>query len=117
MFSIAFQFMTFQRVEGHIWAPMRENLVLEVCEQQRHRPASASSLISAFVIRLLERIISKLATREISIFLIVAVAEETGLNLALAEIPKTGFLATRPILCCCLFFLQINDNRIAFKYR
>ena len=40
---------------------MGENLSAEVCEQQ--------SLISAFVIRFLESIISKLATSEISIFL------------------------------------------------
>ena len=33
---------------------------------------------------------------EISIFLIVSVAEETGLNLALTETLKTGFLAARP---------------------
>ena len=27
----------------HIWALTRENLSLEVCEQQRHRPACASA--------------------------------------------------------------------------
>ena len=37
----------------------------------------------------------KLAACEISIFYLVFVAEETGLKLALTEIPKTGFLATR----------------------
>ena len=29
-------------------------------------------------------------------FLLVSVAEETGLKLALAETPMTGFLTTRP---------------------
>ena len=58
---------------------------------------SLRSLISAFVIRFLESIICKLATGEISIFLLVSVAEETGLKLALAETLKTGFLAMRPI--------------------
>ena len=43
--------------------------------------------------------IYKLATGEIPIFKIVSVAEETGLKLALAETPKTGFLATVPIIC------------------
>ena len=48
-------------------------------------------------IRFLESIICKLATGEISIFYLVSVAKETGLNIALPETPKTGFLATRPI--------------------
>ena len=63
------------------------------------QPAHPRSLISAFVIRFLVSIISRLATSEISIFKLVSVAEETGLKLALSETPKTGFLATRPILC------------------
>ena len=33
-----------------------------------------------------------------SIFQLVSVAEETGLKLALLETPKTGFVATRPII-------------------
>ena len=61
------------------------------------QPAHARSLISAFVIRFLESVISRLATNEISHFYIVCVAEETGLKIALTETPKTGFLATRPI--------------------
>ena len=48
------------------------------------QPAYLRSLISAFVIPLLESIISKLATREISIFLLVSVAKETGLRLVLS---------------------------------
>ena len=56
------------------------------------------SLISAFVIRLLESIISKPATSEISIFYLVSVAEETGLSLAFSETQKTGFVASRPVL-------------------
>ena len=61
------------------------------------QPAHAGSLISTFVIRLMESIICKLATGEISIFQLVSVAAETGLKLALTETPKTGFLTTRPI--------------------
>ena len=62
------------------------------------QPAHTRSLISAFAIRLLESIISKLATSEFSIFYIVSVAEQAGLNLTLPETPKTGFVATRPII-------------------
>ena len=45
------------------------------------QPAHPRSLISAFVFRSLESIISKLS-----------VAKETGLSLALSKTPKTGFL-------------------------
>ena len=40
--------------------------------------AHPHSLISTFVIQLLERIISRIAKSEISIFQLVSVAEETG---------------------------------------
>ena len=55
------------------------------------QPAYTSRLISAFVIRLLESIISKLASSEISIFYLVSVAEETGLSLAFSENPEDRF--------------------------
>ena len=61
------------------------------------QPVHPCSLISTFIICLLERIVSKLASSKFSIFLLVSVAEETGLPLALSETPKTGFLATKPI--------------------
>ena len=60
-------------------------------------PAHPHSLISTFVIGLLESFISRHALSVISIFYLVSVAEETVLSLALSETPKTGFLATRPI--------------------
>ena len=55
------------------------------------QPAHPRRLISAFFIRFLESIISKLATSEISILLLVHVAEGTGLSLTLSETLKTGF--------------------------
>ena len=58
------------------------------------QPAHPRSLISAFVIRFSESIVCELATGEISIFLPVSVAEETGLKLAFSETPKTGFVTT-----------------------
>ena len=60
------------------------------------QPAHMPSLISTFVVRLLESIISKLATGEISLLLLVSVAEETGLSLDLSKTLKTGFVALRP---------------------
>ena len=60
------------------------------------QPAHPRSLISAYVIRFLERIICTFATGEILIFKLVSEAKETGLKLTLSETPKTGFLAKRP---------------------
>ena len=57
------------------------------------QPAHPCSLISAFVIRLLESI-SRLAMSEISSF---SVAGQAGLNLTLSETLKTGFLASWPM--------------------
>ena len=61
------------------------------------QPARPRSLISAFVVRVFETIIPRLASIAISILWLVSVAEEAGLNLILSETPNTDFLATRPI--------------------
>ena len=53
-------------------------------------------LISTFVICLLKRQISKLASRKISVFLLVSVAEQVGLSLAHSETLKT--LTVKPVL-------------------
>ena len=54
------------------------------------QPAHPLSLISAFVIRILESIISRLATFEISMFYLVSITEQAGFNLILSETPKAG---------------------------
>ena len=54
------------------------------------QPAHPRSLISAFVIQFLESIISKLTTSENLIFLLVSVAEETGLNITVSN-PEDRF--------------------------
>ena len=61
------------------------------------QPGHPHSLISTFVTRFLKSNISKLATSKFSIFYLVSVAEQVGLNLALWDTPKTGFLAARLI--------------------
>ena len=53
--------------------------------------------LTYFVIRVFKTIIPRLASIAISIFWLVFVAEEAGLNLILSENQKTGFLAARPI--------------------
>ena len=77
---------------------MRENLSSGFANiKGADQPAHSRRLISAFVIRILKSIISKLASSKISIFYLVSVAEETGLSLPLSETMKTGFLASGPI--------------------
>ena len=49
------------------------------------------SLISTFIIRFLESIICKLATDENSIFQLVSVAEQAGLNLTFFGNPEDRF--------------------------
>ena len=81
------------------YGPRREKTCLPgfVNNKGTDQPVHPRSLISTFVIRLLDNIISKLATSEIPIFYLVPVAEETGLSLALLETLKAGFVALRPI--------------------
>ena len=66
------------------------------------QPTHPRSLISAFVIRLLESIITRLATSKNSIFYLVSVVKKTDFCLALSETPKIGFVTTSPLLCCSL---------------
>ena len=61
------------------------------------QPAHLRSLISAFVIRLLESIISELATNKMSIFSLASVAEQDGLGLIWLETPNTDFALIRMI--------------------
>ena len=60
------------------------------------KPPHTHSLISPFVIRLLKSMIPRLATSKISIFYLVSVAEQAGLNISLSETPKTGFSRRGP---------------------
>ena len=94
-----------------IFGPRREKTCLRWFANNKgaDQPAHPRSLISAFVIHLLESIISTLATNKLSFFYLVSVAEQGGLSLAFSETPKTGFLATRPIL----FLTTLVKNKIA----
>ena len=76
-----------------MWASTGENLYSVFANNKgADQPAHLRSLISAFVIHLLGRIISELAESEISIF---SVAEQGGITWL--ETPKTDFHATRPM--------------------
>ena len=60
------------------------------------QPAHLHSLFSGIVIHLLESTISKLATGEISIFLLVSVAVQDGLNLTVGN-PKDRFCSNEAV--------------------
>ena len=71
---------------------MQENLSSGFAKNKAaDQPAHLCKLISTFLIHFLERIISKLATGEISIFLLVSVAEETGSSIAFFGNPEDRF--------------------------
>ena len=80
-----------------VYGPPREKTCLQGLRTTKVQ-TSLRSLISSFLICLLEHIISKLATSKFLTFLLVSVAEETGLSHALSETPKTGFVTSQPIL-------------------
>ena len=74
------------------------------------------SLISAFVFRLLESIISRLATSEFSNFQLVSIAEQAGLSLALSETPKIGFVARSPYRHLYILMLKKEGHPELFVY-
>ena len=80
-----------------MWISTLENSTLLHAENKgTDQPAHMRSLISAFVIHILESIKSKLDMSEISIFQLVS--EQVGFGMAWSKTPKTGFLTMR-----CMF--------------
>ena len=67
-----------------------------------------SSLISAFIIPLLESIICILAARDISNFYLVSVAEQASLNLNLSETSDMFSHATARIMLCMLYIYRAS---------
>ena len=61
------------------------------------QPGHLRSLISAFVIRCLDRIIPLLDIAEISRPYLVSLAEQAGLSITWSQTPKTSFPVTRII--------------------
>ena len=82
---------------NHNWASRREKLSSRFANNKGvDQPAHPHRLISAFAIRFLESVISRLATSEILIICLVSVSVGTCLSLALSEAPKTDFVTSRP---------------------
>ena len=64
------------------------------------QPADPRSLISVFVNRCLDSIISVVSICKISSLLLISVAEQASLSLTWSEIPKIGFLVMWMIIIC-----------------
>ena len=92
---------TLSKVISVIYGPQCQKTCLQqfVNNNGADQPAHSRSLISTFVVRLMESNMSKHAASKFS----TAVAEETRLSFALSETLKTGFVVTRPI--CVLMIL------------
>ena len=76
------------------------------------QPAHPRSLISAFVIRLLESIISRLATFEISIFKLASVTEQTVL-ISLCRKPRRQVYIAQieSVQCFCSAQIESDTTR------
>ena len=59
---------------------------------------------------------SKLAPIKISLFNLVSVAEQAGLNLTLSETPKAGFVEMRPIYYLLIIAADHFGRRNYQKY-
>ena len=68
--------------------------------------AHPRSLISAFAIHKLNRIVLKLAPSEISLFYLVSLVEKAGFGMILSETLKTGSVASM------LIYIHVNTDPI-----
>ena len=78
------------------WASSWENLFMPYANNKgADQPSHPRSLISNFVFRCLDSIISLVSTSEISSLYLAFVAAQAGSSLTWSKTPKTGFLVTR----------------------
>ena len=92
------------------WATSRENLFLPYANNKgADQLAHPRSLISTFVVRCRDSIISLVSISKISNLKLASVAVQAGLNFTWSETPKTGFLVTR------LKYIQSNTRLMQTK--
>ena len=78
------------------------------------QPVHPCSLISAFVVRCLDSIISLVSISEISSLYLASVAEQAGLSLPWSQTSRTGLLATRLNYGQILIMVTVqHDHRVA----
>ena len=83
------------------------------------QPAHLHSLISAFVVRCLDSIISLVSISKISSLYLASVAAQAGLCLTWSQTPKTGFLMTRfkllmilPVRALLMFCSIVQEHAV-----
>ena len=74
------------------------------------QPAHPSSLISTFVVRCLDSIISLVSISKIASFCLASVAAQAGLSLTWSKTPKTSFLVTRLFVILAIENSQFNTE-------
>ena len=78
------------------WATSWENLFLPYANNKgADQPAHPRSLISTFIVRCLDSIISLVSISEISNLYVASVSAKAGMGITWSKTPKTGFLVTR----------------------
>ena len=77
--------------------------VYSICEQQKR------SLISTFVVRCLDSIISAVSISEISSLYLASMAAQAGLSFTWSKTLKTGFLLTR-LKCTCICIMLLDSS-------
>ena len=83
-------------------------------DKSADQPAPFVCLISAFIIGILESIVSRLAQSQILIFYL---AMETGLSLILSETPKTGLVSSRTNVMCEYSYHSLFLSSLSVIYR
>ena len=95
-FSLALRCRMIAAAPLFVYEPHHEKTCL--CNMRTKKgadqPAHSRSLISAFIVRYLDSIISILAKSKISRLQITSEVEQAGLSHTWSETPKTGFLVT-----------------------
>ena len=87
-----------------------------ICEQQRRRsPAHPRSLISAFVVRCLDSVMSLVSVTKISSLMLASVAAQAGLCLAWSETPEHTFSHGEAHIYFMHLHFKTSDQVLAFK--
>ena len=93
-----------------IWATSWENLFMPYANNKgADQTARMRSLISTFVVRCLNSILSLVSISEISSLYLASVAAQVGLCFTWLQTPKTGFLVTR-LICVSTSLPSLEDH-------
>ena len=84
-------------------------LVLYANNKGADQPAHPRSLISAFIVRCLDSVMSLVSVTKISSLMLVSVAEQAGLSLTWSETPEDTFSHDEAQISSCNFYMHILE--------